>query len=158
MFWLIRVGSCISTQWRCFQTFSSNCNSELALCRRTYFSCTVTSVYEVVFEFLGPLTGSDRGQTHCQVYLKKHHLTPFNGPPLARGPPVHPPPLSSPQHYSRHSWSIPPSLKTFSRTLAWTPVVFTSCTRAGEIEVLSVGDKSWVGSMRRREQAAVFHF
>lgn len=37
-------------------------------------------------------------------------------------------------------------------------MVFTSCTRAGEIEVLSVRDKSWVGSMRRREQAALFHF
>lgn len=96
------------TRKRYFQTLTSNCNSEPALCHRTCFGCKVTSVLVGVFGFLGPLTGSDRGQTHCRVYLKKHHLAPVNGPHLAWGPPVHtlpcPPP---PPHYLRHSWSIP---------------------------------------------------
>lgn len=56
---------------------ASDCNSEPTLCHSTDFSCKVTSVFVAVFEFLGPLTGSDRGQTDCRVYLKKHHLTPF---------------------------------------------------------------------------------
>lgn len=105
------------TQGHYFQILTSNYNSEPALCHSTYFSCKVTSVLVVVFEFLGPLTGSDRGQTHCRVYLKKHHLTPFNGPHLAWGPLYVPSPVLPP-HYLRHSWSIPPSLKTFSRIFA----------------------------------------
>ena len=45
------------------------------------------------FEFLSPLTGCDVGQ-HCQVCLKKHHLSPlFIGPILLRAP--FPVPLST---------------------------------------------------------------
>lgn len=108
--------------------------------------------------FAGPLTGSDRGQAHCQLYLKKHPLTPFNGPHLARAPSATPPPPAPvPLRYSRHSRCIPPCfLNTELPGWSTAAVYFLRARRGSELEVFLTKVEWDAGVGEDRLQLSIF--